>query len=56
MAAVSSTQCVMGSEYKDSDKSGFGFTVDGGTEIKGTYIDNDHGPIGSSFDLSQHDF
>lgn len=39
----------------DNDK-GFGFSATGGTEIKGTTIDNDHGPIGSNFDLSQHDF
>ena len=42
--------------YKDNDKGDFGFTVDGGTEIKGTYIDNDHGLTGSNFDLTQHDF
>ena len=41
---------------KDNDKSDFGFTVDGGTEIKGTSIDNDNGLKGSNFDLTQHDF
>lgn len=39
----------------DNDK-GFGFSATGGTEIKGTTIDNDHGLVGSNFDLSQHDF
>lgn len=55
VATIGTIQCVGGQEYKDSD-SGFGFSVTGGTEIKGTTIDNDHGLVGSSFDLSQHDF
>ena len=56
VAGSVSTQCTTGHEYKDGDKGDFGFTVDGGTEIKGTYIDNDNGLPGSNFDLSQHDF
>ena len=57
--ATTTTQCVSGKEYehhfKDNDKD-WGFTVDGGTEIKGTYIDNSRGAMGSAFDLSEHDF
>jgi len=56
VATVASTQCVMGGEYKDNGNSNFGFTVDGGHEIQGTYIDNDNGLKGSNFDLTQHDF
>ena len=39
-----------------SDRGDFGFSATGGTEIKDSYIDNSRGPMGSSFDLSQHDF
>jgi hypothetical protein len=49
----------LGKEYehhfKDNDKD-WGFSVDGGTEIKGSYIDNSRGPMGSNIDLSEHDF
>lgn len=40
----------------DHDKGDFGFSATGGTEIQGSYIDNSRGPMGSSFDLTQHDF
>lgn len=40
---------------KDNDKD-WGFSVYGGTEIKGSYIDNSRGPMGSNIDLSEHDF
>ena len=39
-----------------SDKKNFSFSATGNTEIQGSYIDNSRGPMGSSFDLSQHDF
>lgn len=55
VAGVVGTQCAVGKEYKEHD-SGYGFSATGGTEIKGTSVDNDHGLVGSSFDLSQHDF
>jgi len=51
----------LGSTYRDHDHdSDFGLSATGGTEIQGSYIDNscygDRCPMGSSFDLSQHDF
>lgn len=47
----------LGSNYRDHDHdSNFGFSATGGTEIKGSYIDNSRGPMGSAFDLSEHDF
>lgn len=47
----------LGSNYRDHDHdSNFGFSAIGGTEIKGSYIDNSRGPMGSAFDLSEHDF
>lgn len=39
-----------------SDRVDSSFSATGGTEIGPTTIDNDSGPIGSNFDLSQHDF
>ena len=44
--------------FKDNDKN-WGFSVDGGTEIKGSYIDNscigDSRCMGSAFDLTKDD-
>lgn len=60
VVGIAGTQCVGAKEYehhyKDNDKNDFSFSATGGTEIKGTYIDNDNGLTGSNFDLSQHDF
>lgn len=56
VAGIAASQCVSGNEYKDHDKGDFSFSATGGTEIQGSYIDNSRGPMGSSFDLSQHDF
>ena len=39
-----------------SDRGDSSFSATGGTEIGPTTIDNDSGPMGSNFDLSQHDF
>jgi len=56
VAATIGDKCVSGNEYKYHDKGDFSFSATGGTEIQGSYIDNSRGPMGSSFDLSQHDF
>lgn len=56
VATIGTIQCVGGNEYRDHDKGDFGFSATGGTEIQGSYIDNSRGPMGSNFDLSQHDF
>lgn len=56
-ATIATANCVNAEHYRDHDHdSNFGFSATGGTEIQGSYIDNSRGPMGSSFDLSQHDF
>lgn len=60
-ATIATANCVNAEHYRDHDHdSNFGFSATGGTEIKGTYIDNscvgDSRCMGSAFDLNQHDF
>lgn len=55
VVTIGTAQCISAQEYKDYDK-GYGFSATGGTEIQGSYVDNSRGPMGSAFDLSEHDF